>query len=76
MSGGHTMMTLTECKSLLEKLEPKKENSDCYVCLPMDVSTNPRHILDLLKDIKEMGYRGMVRTTEFGDEVVITDKVC
>jgi hypothetical protein len=75
MEGGHIMMSLSESKGLLEKLESKRGMADCYVCLPMAVGTNPRHILNLLKEIKEMGYRGMVRTTEFGDEVVITDKV-
>jgi hypothetical protein len=63
-------MTLPDAISFLEDLTGT--HPDKRPCVSFPVSEG---IETFLKEVKAMGYAAYVRTTEFGDEVVVTDRV-
>ena len=68
------MMSLDEVKSLVELLQRMSVGS-FYLVMSIDKDALPMYTEHAINYIKANGYYAMVRTTEFGDEIVITDKV-
>lgn len=69
------MIRLEDLKGLVEQLGTKYPTQFAYLALSIPEGPGPEDVEAFCKEIREMGYAVMVRTTEFGDEMVITDKV-
>lgn len=68
------MLKLNEACLLLEKLKKDRPNDCCYLAIPLAEGTNSRYIKLFMQELKSAGFRSMLRTTEFGNEIVVTDK--
>lgn len=69
------MLIVNECRSFLDALDVKYPMRPAYVCLPVPESHTSSDVEVFLKEVRGMGYAAYMRTSEFGDEVVITESV-
>lgn len=69
------MMSLDDIISLADHLQITKHKESCYLVISIDKDAPHKQVEHMIRDLKASGYCSMVRTTEFGDEIVITDKV-
>lgn len=68
------MLNTVTAMKLLELLARRRPSQPAYVALPL-VGEKPPDAEQFLKEVRSLGYAAMIRTTAFGDEIVITDKV-
>ncbi len=52
----------------------KTKDEDLEICYVVILAKNNSEFL--LKKIKSMGYMAFVRTTAFGEEIVVVDRIC
>ena len=66
------MLTVNELRDFLDRWDVKRPMDKAYVALVIGPEEDPEKIIE---QIKSMGYFAMIRTTEIGDEIVITDYI-
>jgi hypothetical protein len=67
-------LNIETAKELLQKLKDKYTHALCFLVFPIPDGPKPGDVEQSLKEIKEMGYSCYVRTSEFGDEIVVTHR--
>jgi len=69
------MLTIRLVQKLLSDLADKHRCPDkpAYLAIPISPGTANAEVY--LRDLRELGYHAMLRTTAFGDEIVVTDLV-
>jgi hypothetical protein len=69
------MITVNDMRGLLDTLDKKYPLQVGYVALLVPPGPGDHEIEEFIQEIRGMGYAAFARTTTFGDEIVITDKV-